>query len=60
MTADDTPASEPPDEGLPCPKCRQPAGDVRRPSLGMLEFKCAACGHQWLLFDQLPQQESDR
>jgi len=26
----------------------------------MLEFKCKACGHQWWLFDRLPEQGSDR
>jgi uncharacterized protein (DUF983 family) len=44
---------------IPCPKCQEPAGDVQ-PGVGVLEFKCNACGHQWWLFDRAPQEDSDR
>ena len=46
--------------GIPCPKCHEAAGDVVRPEVGMLEFKCGSCGHQWLLFDRSPQDDSER
>jgi len=51
---------EPLGEGIPCPKCHQPAVGVLRPNIGVLEFKCTACGHQWWLFDRSPQEESER
>jgi hypothetical protein len=60
MTASDSTPSAPHGEGIVCPKCRQPAGDVQRPRAGVLEFKCNACGHQWWLFDRSPEEESDR
>ena len=60
MTAKDPTASVPGSEGVPCPKCRQPAGQLQRPDVGVLEFKCNACGHQWWLFDRSPQQDSER
>lgn len=59
MTEKDQTAPAPQGGAIPCPKCHQPAGDVRR-GAGMLEFKCSACGHQWWLFDRLPQEGSDR
>jgi hypothetical protein len=59
MTEKKTTASAPQGADIPCPKCHQAAVDVR-PGVGMLEFKCSACGHQWWLFDRLPQQGSDR
>jgi hypothetical protein len=46
--------------GILCPKCHQPSGDVQRPDVGVLEFKCGGCGHQWWLFDRSPQQDSER
>jgi hypothetical protein len=59
MTEKDTAASAPQGAEIPCPKCHQPAGEVRS-SVGVLEFKCNACGHQWWLFDRSPHEESDR
>ena len=45
---------------VPCPKCHEAAGDLLRPDVGVLEFRCSACGHQWLLFDRSPQEDSER
>ena len=59
MTEKDPTPSAPQGAGIPCPKCHQQSGEVR-PGVGMLEFKCRACGHQWWLFDRLPDQGSDR
>ena len=44
---------------IPCPKCHRPAGEVH-PGVGVLEFKCEACGHKWWLFDRSPQVDSER
>jgi len=60
MTTKDSSASKPQGGGIPCPKCHQPAGEVQQPDVGVLEFKCKACGHQWWLFDRPPQQDSER
>ncbi len=60
MNEDKAVASAPQRLGISCPKCRQPAGELRRPETGMLEFKCEACGHLWVLFDQSPHEGSDR
>jgi uncharacterized Zn finger protein len=46
--------------GIPCPKCHEASVDVLRPDMGMLEFRCSGCGHQWLLFDRSPQDDSER
>ena len=59
MMEKDTKTSTPQSTNIPCPKCHQPAGDVR-PGDGRLEFKCKACGHQWMLFDRVPQRVSER
>ena len=60
MTTNDTPASVSPGEGILCPKCHEQMGEVQRPRVGVLAFKCNACGHQWWLFDRSPQQDSER
>ena len=59
MTAKNATPSVPRGAEIPCPKCHQPAADVH-PGVGMLEFKCNACGHQWWLFDRSPQEDSER
>ena len=59
MTEKDVTISAPRGAEIPCPKCHRPAGDVH-PGVGVLEFKCEACGHQWWLFDRSPQVDSER
>jgi hypothetical protein len=58
ITKDTTPPAKH-SGGLVCAKCRQPAGVVQR-LVGVLEFKCNACGYQWWLFDRSAQQDSER
>jgi hypothetical protein len=58
MTTKDTTASQ--GAGIPCPKCHQPAADVQRPDVGVLQFTCSACGHQWWLYDRSPHEDSER
>ena len=43
-----------------CPKCDMSAADVQRPDVGVLEFRCDACGHKWWLYDRSPQEGSER
>ena len=60
MTPNDTTAPAPTGEAILCPKCHEPAGALQRPEIGVLAFKCNACGHQWWLFDRSPQEDSER
>jgi len=59
MTEKDVTIAAPRGAEIPCPKCHRPAGDAH-PGVGVLEFRCEACGHKWWLFDRSPQEGSER